>query len=219
MVNLVRRVKKGHKLTKEERAMLQSLAAGPVQANGTAKNYVALADALGVTRRALQNWRKLPGAPSPEANGQHSVVAWRHFCTLHDLKGGDDPRAVDETALRARKLLAETEEKEIAVAIRKREWVRMDEVAEKWSTGVSLAVSLLRKKFENELPPVLSGMDAPAIQEECRKAIDEVLTILHEGAVDESPFALTDDDEVDVILGSPLDEAAPGEGAETGEDE
>jgi len=37
----------------------------------------------------------------------------------------------------------------------------------------------LRNKFEMELPPILSWLDATANQEECRKAIDEVLIILH----------------------------------------
>jgi hypothetical protein len=41
---------------------------------------------------------------------------------------------------------------------------------------------LLRQKFEQELPPILSGLDAVGIQDESRKAIDEVLAILH-GAV------------------------------------
>jgi hypothetical protein len=40
---------------------------------------------------------------------------------------------------------------------------------------------MLRKKFEQELPPILSGLDATGIQEEARRAIDEVLTILHQG--------------------------------------
>jgi hypothetical protein len=31
------------------------------------------------------------------------------------------------------------------------------------------------------LPPVLSGLDATGIQKECRRAIDEVLQVLHEG--------------------------------------
>ena len=44
---------------------------------------------------------------------------------------------------------------------------------------VAQATAILRAKFENELPPVLSGLDATGIQAECRKAIDEVLRALH----------------------------------------
>jgi hypothetical protein len=46
---------------------------------------------------------------------------------------------------------------------------------------VAQAASMLRKKFEQELPPILSGLDATGIQEEARAAIDEVLTIFHQG--------------------------------------
>jgi hypothetical protein len=38
---------------------------------------------------------------------------------------------------------------------------------------------MLRRKFEQELPPILSGLDATGIQEEAGRAIDEVLGILH----------------------------------------
>jgi hypothetical protein len=44
------------------------------------------------------------------------------------------------------------------------------------------AKELLRNKFENELPPILSRLDAPVIQQERRRAIDEVPTALHLGA-------------------------------------
>jgi hypothetical protein len=50
-----------------------------------------------------------------------------------------------------------------------------------WTNLVGQATALLRAKFENELPPILSGLDATGIQEECRKALDEVLALLHAG--------------------------------------
>ncbi len=43
------------------------------------------------------------------------------------------------------------------------------------------AKELLRNKFANELPPILSGLDATAIQEESRRAIDEVLSVRNLG--------------------------------------
>ena len=83
-----------------------------------------------------------------------------------------------ETSLRARKLLADAEEKELRVAIKKHEYVSYDEVREVWNRNASKAKDMLRNKFEMELPPILSGLDATAIQAECQKAIDEVLTIM-----------------------------------------
>ena len=45
----------------------------------------------------------------------------------HDFKG-DAPAADEETALRARKLLAEVEERELRLAVKKREYVAIEEV-------------------------------------------------------------------------------------------
>jgi phage terminase Nu1 subunit (DNA packaging protein) len=145
-----------------------------------AKNFVDLADILGVTRQSITTWKKRKDAPTPAANGLHDVAAWREFMKQHDLKGGT-PTTDLETALRARKLLAEVEERELKVAVRKGLYVAMEEVRQEWTRIAGRVTSLLRNKFENELPPILSGLDATGIQEENRKAIDEVLTLLNQG--------------------------------------
>ena len=184
LANLVQRVHHGGKLTRAERSMLQNLASssagGDKVVPAFAKNFVDLADILGVTRQSITTWKKRKDAPTPAANGLHDVSAWREFMKQHDLKGGT-PTTDFETALRARKLLAEVEEREMKVAVRKGLYVTVEEVRRTWTTQVGRATALLRNKFESELPPILSGHDATGIQEECRKAIDEVLTILHEG--------------------------------------
>ena len=184
LANLVQRVHHGGKLSRVERSMLQNLASssagGDKVGPAFAKNFVDLADILGVTRQSITTWKKRKDAPTPAANGLHDVAAWRDFMKQHDLKGGT-PTTDLETALRARKLLAEVEERELKVAVRKGLYVTVEDVRRTWTTQVGRATALLRNKFESELPPILSGLDATGIQEECRKAIDEVLTILHEG--------------------------------------
>ena len=92
-------------------------------------------------------------------------------------------RAVAAAIRKARKLLAEVEERELRLAVKRELYVPLDVVRQEWTTRVGRSVSLLRNKFENELPPILSGLDATGIQDECRKAIDEVLGLLH--AVDD----------------------------------
>ena len=178
--NLAQRVQRGGNLSRSERVMLQSMAATAGQAPAVAADLSDLGRILGVSRSSLNRWRKRADAPKPDANGFHDVAAWREFMQRHDLQG--EPAATDaETALRARKLLAEVEERELRLAVKKREYVAIEEVRQTWTTLVGRAKELLRNKFENELPPVLSGLDATGIQEECRKAIDEVLGILHSG--------------------------------------
>ena len=178
--NLVQRVQSGGKLTRAERAMLQSMAASGSNGPVFVPNYVELARCLGVTRRTLQTWRQRPDAPEPGANGMHDVSAWQRFIKETGLKT-DEPETDEETALKARKLLAEVEDRELRLAIRRQEYVPLAEVREEWTTRVGRAVALLRNKFEMELPPILSGLDAAAIQDECQKALDEVFQILHEG--------------------------------------
>jgi hypothetical protein len=182
--NLVGRVQKGGKLTRGERAMLQSMATGTGAAPPTATNLADLAAILGVSRQLLNAWKKRKDAPKAAANGMHDVAAWREFMRRNDLKGGE-PATQDaadvETSLKARKLLAEVEERELRLGIKRGDFVAIDEVRQAWTELVAQAASMLRKKFEQELPPILSGLDATGIQEEARAAIDEVLTILHQG--------------------------------------
>ena len=180
--NLVGRVQKGGKLTRTERAMLQSMATGTGPAPATAASYVELAAVLGITRQSINTWKKRKDAPKPAANGLHDVAAWQEFMRRNDLKGGEfTPQAGDiETALKARKLLAEVEERELRLGIRRGEYVAVEEVRQMWTEFVAQATAMLRKKFEQELPPILSGLDATGIQEEARRAIDEVLSILHQ---------------------------------------
>jgi hypothetical protein len=181
--NLVGRVQKGGKLTRTERAMLQSMATGTGAAPTTAASHVELAAILGITRQSINTWKKRKDAPKAAANGLHDVAAWREFMRRNDLKGGEplNKDAGDiESSLKARKLLAEVEERELRLGIRRGDYVAVEEVRQIWTEFVAQATSMLRKKFEQELPPILSGLDATGIQEEARRAIDEVLSILHQ---------------------------------------
>lgn len=178
--NIVKKVAAGKPLTVAERARVESRAAGSTDNTSYAKNLVELAAILGVTRRTLNNWQKIDGAPKALSNGMWPVADWREFIRLRGLKAGKVP-IHNEEALKARKLLAEVEERELRIQIKKGEYVRLDQVRSEWIGLAAQATAILRAKFESELPPVLSGLDATGIQAECRKAIDEVLKALHEG--------------------------------------
>jgi hypothetical protein len=183
LANLVKRVHEGKKLTRSEHSMLQNLAGMSAGHSGPthARNFVELAEILGVSRQALGHWRRRKDAPKAAANGLHEVAAWREFMRQHNLKGSEVPATDEEASLKARKLLAEVEERELRLAVKRELYVPLDVVRQEWTTRVGRAVSLLRNKFEAELPPILSGLDAVGIQDECRKAIDEVMAILHAG--------------------------------------
>lgn len=178
--NIVKKVAGGKPLTVAERARIESRAAGSAETLAYAKTLVELAAVLGVSRRTLSTWQKLEGAPKALSNGLWPVADWREFVRMRGLNAGRVPVG-NEEALKARKLLAEVEERELRIAVKKGEYVPLTKVREEWIGLVAQATSILRAKFENELPPVLSGLDATGIQRECRRAIDEVLLCLHEG--------------------------------------
>lgn len=178
--NVVRKVAAGKPLTVAERSRIEARAAGSVETLAYAKTLVELAAVLGVTRRTLNAWQKMDGSPKPLSNGMWPVADWREFVRVRGLKTGTTPVG-NEEALKARKLLAEVEERELRIAVKKGEYVPLHQVRTEWIGLVAQATSILRAKFESELPPVLSGLDATGIQRECRKAIDEVLRVLHEG--------------------------------------
>ncbi len=181
----VAKVKAQKPLTRQEVDLLQSIAYSPESGGDpsitVATTVVELAEALGCSRRSITNWRKRPGAPQPNANGSHDVVAWRRFLHENHLDGSEPG---DEEGLKIRKLLAEVNEREFRLAIRKGEYIRKDAVREAWLTRSGRVVNLLRSKLEKELPPVLAGKDAPDIQELLGRAIDEVLADLHDGKGD-----------------------------------
>jgi hypothetical protein len=177
--NIVKKVAAGKPLTVAERTRIESRAAGSADTLAYAQTLVELAAVLGVSRRTLSTWQKMDGSPKALSNGLWPVADWREFVRMRGLNAGRVPVG-NEEALKARKLLAEVEERELRIAVKKGEYVPLTKVREEWIGLVAQATSILRAKFENELPPVLSGLDATGIQRECRKAIDEVLLCLHE---------------------------------------
>ncbi len=176
--NILKKVKSGKTLTVAERARVQARAAGCTDSTAYAKTVVELSNLLGVTRRTISSWQKIEGSPKPLANGSFPVAEWREFVRVRGLKT-NLPVTTNEEALKARKLLAEVEERELKVAIKKGEFVLLEEVRRSWLTQVGKAIALLRAKFESELPPILSGKDAQGIREECARAIDDVCRTLH----------------------------------------
>ena len=179
--NLVKRVQAGGKISRTERAMLQSMAAG-AGAEGPAfvRNFVELAAALKVTRQTVNGWKKLDDAPKPESNGLHDVAKWREFMRQRGLKGGEETPDIHQ-ALKARKLLAEVEERELRLAVRRGDFVAVEQVNKEWIGLVSRARALLEARLLDEMPPVLSGKDAHGIRQELERVLTEFYELLHGG--------------------------------------
>jgi DNA-binding transcriptional MerR regulator len=171
--NIVKKVAGGRTLTVAERALIEARASGSTNSTAYAKNIVELANILGVTRRTLNHWRKMDGAPKALSNGQYDVSAWREFVRLNGLKGGRELGGANQEALKARRLLVDIEERELRLAIRRGDYLHKEEVRRNIIEGMARLFAILHKRLEDELPPLSSGKDAVGIREENAKALDE----------------------------------------------
>lgn len=179
-----KKAKSGKRLTRGERALLQSMTQGgsdAADARHEAKSWIELAEILGVTTETIRQWRKIPDCPQESSNRTHDVIAWRQFVKARGLRGNTGELEFNETQLRGRKLLAEVEERELKVAIRRGFYVTMEAVRERWTFHVAQAHSVFRNKLENELPPLLVGLDAVEIRKEMSKVVDEITATLRRG--------------------------------------
>lgn len=176
--NVVKKVAAGKTLNATELALIKAKAAGSDDTVTHAKDLTDLARILGVTRQTLYEWRKKPDAPQAAANGIQDVIAWRQFISKNDLKAALSP---DAEVLKARKLLAEVEERELKVAIKKGEYVLFSDVRQAWLKNVGQARALMEARLLNELPPILAGKDAIGIREHIDKVLVEIYGTLHSG--------------------------------------
>lgn len=134
---------------------------------------------FGHHRMSFSRWRREhTDAPRPRANGDHSVPAWRKWFDAHpEIKDQAAP-----VAARERKTLLECEKLEFEIQVRKGKFLAADYVTQLLSELCTLLNSTLRTKLEDELPPILAGMTAPAIRMEMKKVHDEICRMMQEGS-------------------------------------
>jgi hypothetical protein len=226
LANVIRKLKAEKTLPASERALLarekaRAAARGQTFGNPTppletfVSTWNELAQQLGVTRRALQDWRdplKRPDLaekwPRPQADGRHSVTAWFNFIVEHGLARADedvDPedlpperRTVRDWKQRREELLCAKLERDIA---------REDElllIAAELEMAVGQLLSGLSTAL-NHLPGsaarFVTGLRDPhAVQAKLQVEVDAVLQRLYaaryiDQSIAEEIAALPDDAE------------------------
>ena len=167
--NIVKKVASGKTLTSAERALVEKAygTSGDVK---FAKTIVELSEILGVNRKTIDRWRKLKGSPKPCSDGRHKVSKWRDFVRKHDLKEPDSP---EDDELKTRKLLAEVKQAEIKLKVMEGTYVPIEKVREVWMSHIGQVRSILESRFLNELPPLLTTLDAIQIREKMQEVLDE----------------------------------------------
>ncbi len=173
--NIVKKVASGKTLTTAERALIES----EYGKSGTSKTYadsiVELADILGVSRRTIGNWRKMKGAPKVSSNGKHNIAKWQTFIKKNGLKEADTP---EEEELKSRKLLAEVKQAELKLKVMEGTYVSIEKVREVWMSHIGQVRNILESRFLNELPPILTTLDAIQIREKMQEVLDETYTAI-----------------------------------------
>ena len=173
--NIVKKVASGKTLTNSERALIESEYGEKEKSVRYAKTIVELADILGVNRKTIDRWRKLKGSPKPCSDGRHNVAKWRDFVRKHDLKEPDSP---EDDELKTRKLLAEVKQAEIKLKVMEGTYVPIEKVREVWLTHIGQVRNILESRFLNELPPILTTLDAIQIREKMQEVLDETYSAL-----------------------------------------
>ena len=165
--NIVKKVASGKTLTSVERSLVEKAygTSGDVK---FAKTIVEFSEILGVSRKTIDRWRKLKGSPKPCSDGRHNVAKWRDFVRKHDLK---EPDAPEDEELKTRKLLAEVKQAEIKVM--EGTYVAIEKVREVWTAHIGQVRQILESRFLNELPPILTTLDAVQIREKLQEVLDE----------------------------------------------
>lgn len=166
--NIVKKVASGKTLTSAERSLVEKAygTSGDVK---FARTIVALSEILGVSRKTIVRLRKLKGSPKPCSDGRHNLAKWRDFVRKHDLKEPDSP---EDEELKTRKLLAEVKQAGIKLKVMEGTYA-IEKVREVWTAHIGQARQILESRFLNELPPILTTLDAVQIREKLQEVLDE----------------------------------------------
>ena len=103
------------------------------------------------------------------------MAKWRDFVRKHDLKEPDSP---EDDELKTRKLLAEVKQAEIKLKVMEGTYVPIEKVREVWLTHIGQVRNILESRFLNELPPILTTLDAIQIREKMQEVLDETYSAL-----------------------------------------
>ena len=180
------------RLTVSERNLLSQMAAGenPIEDKEIAPSFVtsiaALCGVLGVDRKTYYRWKKKFGdkIPKNRTNGTYDVTAWREFMIKHNLADSalttttTEEEQEDLDTLKRKDLDVKVREREFKLSVLRGDYVHTEDVREEWTMQVKDAIKLLRDKLENELPPILSGLDAVRIRREMERVVDEYCAVM-----------------------------------------
>lgn len=173
--NIVKKVASGKTLTSAERALIESEYGKKDTSVHYVKTLVELSEVLGVNRKTIDRWRKIQGSPKSRPDGRQDVSKWRKFITKNGLKEADTP---EDEELKSRKLLAEVKQAELKLKVMEGTYVPIEKVREVWISHIGQVRNILESRFLNELPPILTSLDAIQIREKMQEVLDETYSAI-----------------------------------------
>lgn len=171
--NIVKKVASGKTLTSSERLLIDKHYNKDKDISSVPKyvsNTTELAEILGVTRQTINKWKKIAGSPKPYSNGKHSISKWKSFVKAKGLKEADSP---EDEELKSRKLLAEVKQAEIKLKVMEGTYVSIERIRTVWTQHIGQVRQILESRLLNELPPILTTLNAIEIREKLQDVLDE----------------------------------------------
>jgi hypothetical protein len=152
----------------------------PRKAKAPPATWTALAEILGVTRQALNVHKRRLG---PDAPALGDVDGWTIALAAHDSREGTAPKAIREQIARARLrlLIAASGREENRLAKERGQMLDKTVTGQAVAGAVSLFFFNVERLFENELPPLLAGLDALAIHKHLTEASSRLKSDLRAG--------------------------------------
>lgn len=144
-------------------------------------SQVALAEVLGVDRKTIKEWLKMPGTPGKAKDDRYNVEDWREWQSANSYKTGDEnvdtlvPEDGDTiVALKQRLMRAQAEKVEIENKVRKGELISEEEVCRVVVDAFAGMVSSLRQT-KHRVSSQMSGLDSGTASKVLGKDMEDCL--------------------------------------------
>ncbi len=144
----------------------------------TCRTLGELATLVGRSERTLQRHQKKESSPRRLPDGSHDVDAWKRY--LADNTRDLLPDSPEIRALKARKLLAEVEDREHRIAMMRRQFVRRSAVDERWQFHRERCVAVLNEMLDTFAQEIV-GLDAVEIRQHAERFVDAFTARMRSG--------------------------------------
>jgi hypothetical protein len=160
VANILAKLKSGKTLTGPERRLIREH-----EERSAVGTWEDVAKHVGASLRSVHMWRKEKDSPQ-----NADLSAWSQWCEQKGkLARGAKGNSPDFNLSRARKMQAEAELAEIKLAAAKRDNLPRIEVEEQL-IRICRALQVGLDALAGELPPIIAGMDAPAMEPHIKRA-------------------------------------------------